>query len=84
MAGLRLVFTKHAEEMLVERAIDRSWIVATISNPESVEADPFRNGVMRAYRRIPEHGNRFLRVAYVRTDDLVKVLTAFFDRRRRS
>jgi hypothetical protein len=83
MADLRLVFSKHAEEMLVERNIDRAWVAATISDPEAIEPDPIRPGVMRAFRRIPEHGNRSLRVAYVATGDTIRVVTAFFDRKRR-
>jgi uncharacterized protein DUF4258 len=83
MPELRLEFTKHAEEMLAEREIDRAWVLATVSNPEAVENDPLRDGVMRAYRRIPEHGNRYLRVAYVPTTNSIRVLTVFFDRRRR-
>jgi hypothetical protein len=83
MAVPRLLFTKHAEDMLVERKIDRAWVVATISDPESIEPDPARPGVLRAFRRIPEHGNRFLRVAYVSTGDTMRVVTVFFDRKRR-
>jgi uncharacterized protein DUF4258 len=83
MAEPRLQFTKHAEEMLVEREIDRSWVVATITSPEAIEADARRPGVVRAYRRIPERGNRFLRVAYVPIENSARVLTVFFDRRRK-
>jgi hypothetical protein len=83
MVDPRLVFSKYAEAMLVERSIDRAWVAATISNPEAVERDPIQPGVMRAFRRIPEHSNRFLRVAYVPMGDTIRVVTAFFDRKRR-
>ena len=83
MPSTRLVLTDHAREMLVERAIDLVWVEATIREPEIIEDDPIRLGVVRAFRRIPEREGRFLRVVYIRTDDTVRVLTVFFDRSRR-
>ena len=77
----RIIFTRHAEEMLVERNIERAWIESTIASPDSVEADPKRPEVVRAYRRIPECGGRFLRVVYALAGDSVRIITAFFDRR---
>jgi hypothetical protein len=37
---------------------------------------------MRAFRAIPERDGRILRVAYVSSDDAVRALTVFFDRKR--
>jgi len=83
MADPSLVFTQHAEDMLSERSIERAWVEATIRNPETRELDPQRPGVFRAFRRIPECGGRVLRVAYVSTGGSLRVLTVFFDRKRR-
>jgi Domain of unknown function (DUF4258) len=83
MANLRLLFTQHAEEMLVERRIDRGWVEATIRNPHALEADPNRSGVFRAFSRIAERDGRFLRVVYAPSGETVRVLTVFFDRRRK-
>ena len=69
-----------AEKAMAERLIEREWVERTISEPEALEIDPARPDVLRAFRRIPEHGNRFLRVAYIRVGDVLKVVTAFFDR----
>jgi hypothetical protein len=77
-------YTKHAEAMVVERAIDRSWVEQTIREPEALETDPTRPQAMSAFRRIPERGGRFLRVVYVQGVDKVRIVTAFFDRRHRS
>ena len=46
--------------MLKERAIDRFWVEQTMSEPEKVENTP--EGTRHFLRRIPEHGNRWLRV----------------------
>jgi hypothetical protein len=78
-----IVLTGHAEDMLIERRIDRSWVEETIRNPEALEDDPAQAGAFRAFRRIPERDGRYLRVAYVQENEKVRVLTAFFDRGRR-
>jgi Domain of unknown function (DUF4258) len=82
MANADIVLTAHAEDMLVEREIDRSWVEATILNPAALEADPSQTGAFRAFRRIPERGDRYLRVVYIREADRIRVITAFFDRGR--
>jgi hypothetical protein len=82
MAPPRIVFTRHADEMVTERRLRRDWIEATIKSPESVEPDPNRPHLRRAYRRIPERGGLWLRVVYEITDFGARVITAFFDRGR--
>jgi hypothetical protein len=83
MADADLVLTRHAEDMLSERNIKRAWVEAAIRNPDVLEQDPHRPGVMRAFRSIPERDDRMLRVAYVSDGSSCRVLTVFFDRRRR-
>ena len=58
-------------------AIKNEWIVAVIGRPEmeSTQAD----GRMRRWARIPEAGNRALRVVLLSDDETVH--NAFFDRR---
>lgn len=71
----------HFPDVLRERGIERDWIERAIHEPESVEdrADGTRHFV----RRIPEYGQRWLRVvANVETEPPLLV-TAFFDRRMR-
>jgi hypothetical protein len=78
-----LHFTRHAEQMLAERNIERQWIENTIRNPEAIEPDPTRPGVFSAFRSIPERGGRVLRVVYAAAGTTVRIITAYFDRTRR-
>jgi hypothetical protein len=76
------IFTRHSEDMLIQREIDRQWIMATVLNPDALEADPAKLGVFRAFRSIAERGGRVLRVVYAQDGDNFRILTAFFDRKR--
>jgi len=80
---MRVVLTAHAAMMMRERDIALEWIERTLTAPDSQESDKSRDGVIRAYRALPERDNRILRVAYVREDDTYRVITAFLDRGRR-
>jgi len=80
---VRIHFSRHADDMIVERNIERDWVHDTIRSPDFVESDPDRPDIKRAFRRIPERGNRVLRVAYAE-EDHIRVITLFFDRGRRS
>jgi hypothetical protein len=82
MSQPHIVLTLHAETVLVERSIDRRWVERTLHQPDLVESDTGR-GTINAFRAIPEHGDRILRVTYVNEGSRIKVITAFFDRRRR-
>jgi len=75
-----LRFTRHAEDAILERELDRSWIERTVREPEWSHRDPRRVGVERKFRTIPEFGNRVLRVVCVESEHEIRVLTAFFDR----
>jgi hypothetical protein len=83
MTDPRIEFTRHAREMLAERGIRREWVNLTILDPAAIEPDPSRPGVLRAFRRIAERGNLFLRVVYTQAGETVRVITVFFDRGRR-
>jgi hypothetical protein len=78
MTEPRIVFTRHAETMMAERGIREEWIKATIAEPQATEPDPTRLDVQRAFRTIPENGNRVLRVVYASLGDTIRVVTAFF------
>ncbi|MGN6571722.1 MAG: DUF4258 domain-containing protein [Pseudolabrys sp.] len=77
-----IVLTRHAETALFERALDRRLVEQTLREPDFVEPDEQR-GTINAFRAIPEHGGRIPRVTYVSDGSRMKVITAFFDRRRR-
>lgn len=57
-------------------AIDLQWIVRTAAAPEHERAQD--DGRLRRWRRIPEAGDRWLRVVLL--DDARTIHNAFFDR----
>jgi hypothetical protein len=75
-----ILFTRHAEDVIVERELDRNWIERAVRNPEWSHRDPRRVDVERRFHTIPEFGNRVLRVACIETEQEIRVLTVFFDR----
>ena len=75
-----LRFTRHAQDVIVERELDHTWIERTVREPEWSRPDPRRAGVERRFRAIPEFGGRVLRVACFETADEIRILTIFFDR----
>ena len=83
MSDTELTFTRHAETMLVERGIERDWVVRTVREPEEVEPDPLRENVFRAFRSVPERDGRVLRVVYSVNENELRIVTAFLDRTRR-
>jgi hypothetical protein len=70
----------HAEDAVFERELARSWIKATVREPEWSHPDPRRPGVERQFCVIPEFGGRVLRVACLETADEIRILTVFIDR----
>jgi len=72
--------TKHALKALEEREIQIEWMELTLASPELVLPDPMDASVERRFRRIPEFGNRVLRVAVNTTVEPNRVVSVFFDR----
>ncbi|MCH8030886.1 MAG: DUF4258 domain-containing protein [Bacteroidetes bacterium] len=75
--------SRHAEHMLEERGIKLDWLDFAMQDPSIVEPDPVDSELEHRLRRIPEFGNRILRVV-VKHGDPPLVVTAFFDRSRRN
>lgn len=73
--------TLHAQVAAEERKILPEWISRTFETPELVLPDPGDPSVERRFRKIPEHGNRVLRVAVNPTVDPARIVSVFFDRR---
>ena len=80
----RVVYSRHASQMLTERNIRPEWVLRTIETPDVLEDDPRQPAVKRAFLTIPENGNRVLRVAYTESQDEIRIITFFFDRRRKT
>jgi hypothetical protein len=57
---MALILSRHLAPGLDKRRLRLAFIEATVTNPEWTMADPFRLGVTRSFRAIPEFGNRVL------------------------
>jgi Domain of unknown function (DUF4258) len=75
-----LIFTTHALGRMTLRQIEYAWVEATIDQPEHSEPDPHDPALTRAWRRIPEHGGRVLRVVFRRSGGDIVVVSTVFDR----
>jgi len=71
-------FTKHAEDMLIEREFERKLIIETVLNPDLTESG--EGTVWYAIKRI---GQRVLRVVVSRKKKPYIVITFYYDRRLR-
>ena len=74
----------HAAKVVSEREIVAEWIVRTVVEPAMLEPDRRDRELKHALARIPEFGNRVLRVVYNETVAPWRIVTAFFDRTKRS
>lgn len=81
MLGKPLVLSKHAQDMIEERAIQLEWIEHVLQSRVFEEPDQQTLGAIRAYAPIAAFGNRMLRVVYYDTGSALRVITLFFDRR---
>ncbi|MCL6707067.1 DUF4258 domain-containing protein [Pseudomonas sp. R2.Fl] len=78
-----LHFTAHALTVIRERQLDANWVEQAVRAPDWRETDPSGSPAERRYRRIPECGNRILRVICLETDSEIRIITAFLDRKAR-
>lgn len=74
------VFTQHAKDIIEVRGIDPAWVALTLGSPEATLRDARDPQLTHALRRIPEHGDRVLRVVYTHRTDPPRVVTTYFDR----
>ena len=75
-------FSDHANSMLAERNISKSWVSKTLNNPDNTESHD--DGTVHYIKAIEEFGNRCLRVIVNPGVQPKKIVTQFFDRRLRS
>ncbi|MCL5265480.1 MAG: DUF4258 domain-containing protein [Chloroflexi bacterium] len=79
---MEYVLTEHARDVLEKRQIPLAWIERALSAPEATEADTIDPDLEHRLARIQEKGDRVLRVIVNRSSKPMRVVTAFFDRRR--
>ncbi len=82
-AGPSYVLTAHAAKVITERGIPLAWVERVLASPARVENDRRDPTLRHALVRIPEHGDRVLRVIYKGTAQPWEVVTAYFDRTQR-
>jgi hypothetical protein len=80
----KFVFSAHARTVLTERSIDTEWVERVFVRPEKLTVDRDDPDLRHAFGRIPEHGNRVLRVVYNGSKRPATIVTAYFDRGMRS
>ena len=72
--------TRHARDVMRERKIRPEWLERVFWEPELVKVGGSNPLHERRFRRIPEFGNRVLRVV-VNTEFVpVRIVSVFFDR----
>jgi len=75
--------TVHAAHVIRERGILLDWVKRVLEEPERVEPDRDDPEIIHALGRVPEFGERVLRVIYRRQEPL-QIVSAYFDRRWRN
>jgi hypothetical protein len=75
--------TEHAQDAIQKRRIAMEWLEAAYSAPEWVEKDPIDKGLEHRLARIAAFGNRTLRVIVNPRTTPPRIVTVYFDRRRK-
>jgi hypothetical protein len=74
--------TEHARDALEKRRIPLEWMERALNAPEWIEKDTIDEDLEHRLARIPEFGDRVLRViANIKTVP-PRIVTVYFDRRR--
>ena len=79
---MNFVLSQHAADELNKAGrsqIQQEWIYRALNNPDFSDTDN-RTNTIRVWKRIPEFGNRALRVVYNPNTEPITVVTVFFDR----
>ena len=80
---LKFTLSTHASVVVAERGIPQEWIERVLSNPMKTEDDAEDPELRHALSRIPEHGDRVLRVVYNKTVEPWRIVTVYFVRTQR-
>jgi hypothetical protein len=82
MGNFRVVldFSGHAVFAMAERGIPLEWVERVASGPDLRTMDPRNPELERFYGRVPEFGNRILRVVLNTRVEPWRVVSVFFDR----
>lgn len=80
---MQLRFSRHARHVMRERGIPVEWVERVVASVELRVPDPGDSDVERFYGRVPERGDRVLRVAVNTSASPWQVVSVFFDRSMR-
>jgi hypothetical protein len=75
------LLTVHATQMARERGIQDEWIRLVLRDPCITKPDERDEKLTCVFRRIPENGNRMLRLVIDSAQNPPRVITLFFDRK---
>ena len=74
--------TEHARDALEKRQIPQEWMARALNAPEWTEKDRIDEDLEHRFARIPEFGDRVLRVVVNTNVARPRIVTVYFDRRR--
>jgi hypothetical protein len=76
--------TTHARDALEKRQIPLEWMERTLDSPEWIERDSMDMELEHRLSRIPEFNGRVLRVIVNNKTNPLRIVTVYFDRRRKT
>ena len=77
---MKYELTQHARDVLQERKIPAEWMERVLTKPALVESSAQDTTVESRLAKIPEHGDRVLRVVVNKTVVPERVVSVYFDR----
>nr|WP_282183912.1 DUF4258 domain-containing protein [Azospirillum sp. TSO35-2] len=75
-----MTYSVHAQLTIRERGLAEEWVRRTLPDPDRSEPDPAAPTLTRSFKRIPEAGDRVIRVVHRDRGVDILVVTAFLDR----
>ena len=79
-AATAVRLTAHGASMMHQRRVLLQWVEDTLRDPMILRPDAKDGTLKLAFRKIPEAGERWLRVVYRLEGNTHIIVTAFFDR----
>ena len=77
---MKLEYSQHAQDVMRERRIERSWVESAVSAPVLRTPDASDQDLERFYAPIQQNEGRILRVVVNTSSAPWRVITVFFDR----
>lgn len=75
--------TRHASDVLEKRGILRGWMERVLREPQRIEPDSMDPGVEHRLGRVAEAGGKVLHVVVNVGSHPPRVISVYFDRRKR-